>query len=371
MAIAPGVRAQEPDANSSPDSTQIDSRAYAVNALLSSAACEFKLGFKVMHDLIPGEMGNCINNEHERATDGTGDEVQDTEKGLLVWRHADNWTAFTNGYWTWINGPQGLQKRLNTERFDWEKSGPPVPSKPVQSDNPAPIVNQGINFDIGPGVSSNDQDTARQGFNIARSFYESLGMFQPPLLNINLDTASGEVFTIPSNIYIHTGSPTWIARSVLGRKLTVAHEDFHAVQKNLYGNPPPAGLPDWMSEGTAEFMSFSAFAASGLLSMDDVQKCQVDLVKKAGSRSLSDLEQSWSSSGGYPRYQESALAAQLLASRNGLGSLKNFFSNLQMMDYSNAFRNAFGVSPGDFSNQFNNNLQGQQGDTNACAKVPF
>ena len=37
-----------------------------------------------------------------------------------MWRKADNWTAFTDGYRTWINGPHGLQARLNTEQFDWE-----------------------------------------------------------------------------------------------------------------------------------------------------------------------------------------------------------------------------------------------------------
>src|SRR5439155_10452091 len=40
---------------------------------------------------------------------------------LLVWRKADNFTAFTDGYRTWVQGPFGLQKRLNTERFAWEQ----------------------------------------------------------------------------------------------------------------------------------------------------------------------------------------------------------------------------------------------------------
>jgi hypothetical protein len=38
----------------------------------------------------------------------------------MVWRKADSWTAFTDGYRTWINGPFGLQQRLNTQRFPWE-----------------------------------------------------------------------------------------------------------------------------------------------------------------------------------------------------------------------------------------------------------
>ena len=39
----------------------------------------------------------------------------------MIWRKADNWTAFTDGNRTWINGPFGLQSRLNTELLDWER----------------------------------------------------------------------------------------------------------------------------------------------------------------------------------------------------------------------------------------------------------
>ena len=56
----------------------------------------------------------------KRAHNEIGDSVQQTTGGLLVWRKADNWTAFTDGYRTWINGPNGLVQRLNTERFEWE-----------------------------------------------------------------------------------------------------------------------------------------------------------------------------------------------------------------------------------------------------------
>ena len=45
---------------------------------------------------------------------------QQTTTGLIVWRKADNWTAFTNGSRTWINGPAGVQDRANDEGFPWE-----------------------------------------------------------------------------------------------------------------------------------------------------------------------------------------------------------------------------------------------------------
>lgn len=86
----------------------------------AAASCSYTLGFKALHDLIPDVVGDC-------ATDATpqpnGDVFQQTVKGLLVWRKADNWTAFTNGSTTWINGPCGVQSRANEDRFPWEQGG--------------------------------------------------------------------------------------------------------------------------------------------------------------------------------------------------------------------------------------------------------
>ena len=85
---------------------------------VAAAECQFVLGFKALRDLIGHEtVGECLENEHYVAN---GDSLQQTTGGLLVWRNADNWTAFTDGYRTWINGPNGLQQRLNVELLPWE-----------------------------------------------------------------------------------------------------------------------------------------------------------------------------------------------------------------------------------------------------------
>src|SRR6185312_14551414 len=65
----------------------------------STAPCQFVLGFKTLHDLDATDVGDCLDNQ---TTVASGDAQQHTNKGLLVWRHADNWTAFTDGYRTWI-----------------------------------------------------------------------------------------------------------------------------------------------------------------------------------------------------------------------------------------------------------------------------
>lgn len=108
------------------------------------APCQFVLGFKTLHDLGSGDIGDCTDNQ---AFAPNGDAQQHTTKGLMAWRKADNWTAFTNGYMTWINGPNGLVSRLNTDRFPWEgdqASPVPTPTPPPQTSNPAVSVVQAL-----------------------------------------------------------------------------------------------------------------------------------------------------------------------------------------------------------------------------------
>ena len=84
--------------------------------------CGFQLGFKALRGLIPDVVGDCLENEQHNPA--TGITQQATTNGHLTWHKADNWTGFTDGQHTWINGPQGLQQRRNTERLPWETPEP-------------------------------------------------------------------------------------------------------------------------------------------------------------------------------------------------------------------------------------------------------
>ena len=108
----------------------------AASTAQAEADCQFVLGFKTLRDLIGHDIvGQCLENEHYNTI---GDSVQQTTGGLLVWRKADNWTAFTDGYRTWINGPNGLQQRLNTQRFEWEADYAPGGGIATPKATPAP-----------------------------------------------------------------------------------------------------------------------------------------------------------------------------------------------------------------------------------------
>jgi hypothetical protein len=85
----------------------------------TSNGCRFVLGFAAIASMLPAQVGQCAGNESHNPQNG--DALQHTTTGgLLVWRKADNWTAFTDGFHSWVNGPYGLRERLNTQRFSWE-----------------------------------------------------------------------------------------------------------------------------------------------------------------------------------------------------------------------------------------------------------
>ena len=87
-------------------------------AAATHADCEFVLGFQALHAMAPDVVGECLDNERHDPHYGVTRQL--TAGGVLLWHKATNWTAFTDGARTWVNGPEGLRDRLRTERFDWE-----------------------------------------------------------------------------------------------------------------------------------------------------------------------------------------------------------------------------------------------------------
>ena len=84
--------------------------------------CGFVFGFATLRELIirsdpSNRVGDCLENEYHAPN---GDGLQWTTQGLMIWRKSSNWTGFTDGQNTWVNGPFGLQKRPSASRLSWE-----------------------------------------------------------------------------------------------------------------------------------------------------------------------------------------------------------------------------------------------------------
>ena len=60
----------------------------AATVSAQSAVCSFTLGFAALRDLTPDVVGNCVDNEFHDPQ--TGDALQHTTNGLLVWRKSDD-----------------------------------------------------------------------------------------------------------------------------------------------------------------------------------------------------------------------------------------------------------------------------------------
>jgi hypothetical protein len=105
---------------------------------LSQSGCQFTDGFRALREQLGEVVGDCLENA--RAEPSSGNVLQRTTGGLMVWRARGNWTAFTDGNTTWLAGPFGLQQRGATERFDWEEVMAPInpPTAPAPAAAPAP-----------------------------------------------------------------------------------------------------------------------------------------------------------------------------------------------------------------------------------------
>jgi hypothetical protein len=88
-------------------------------------------------------------------------------------------------------------------------------------------------------------------------------------------TTSGEVIFCPGNL-------GWTANGPIARQKVAIHEMFHILQFEMgwIGIPTPG--PEWMIEGSAEFVGFRAIAEKGLLSFDTAVGCMAKEVADFG-----------------------------------------------------------------------------------------
>jgi hypothetical protein len=127
--------------------------------LAHAQTCTLRPEFEALQKvLLTGLVGTCAADERSEAN---GDILQDTNHGVLVKRKVDGRVGFTDGFLTWLNGPDGVAVRLNTERFPWEDvAASPAVSPPSTSQSPAISSVPPASAVSQPAVASNPSTTS-------------------------------------------------------------------------------------------------------------------------------------------------------------------------------------------------------------------
>lgn len=233
------------------------------NLHVRAANCSFVLGFQALHDQIPDTVGDCVVDQ--RYNPENGDALQETTGGLLVWRKADNFTAFTDGYRSWVSGPYGVQERLNSERFDWEaddsqlSSGTPpqpspstpsqvspgptsvyLPSVPNGDSYASPVLPLGVQLDrlSDPILAGRTQQMGARWARVGVS-WSTLEPSNTTADKFNwspydADFASASQYSILPVVTI-SGNPSWAADTTCGPIRSASLQDFSSFLQALVG----------------------------------------------------------------------------------------------------------------------------------------
>ena len=119
-----------------------------------AAQCEIRPRFRVLAEALPELIGNCVAPE---ALNGeTGDIEQPVDGGVLVLRSADNTPVFTDGWQSWVAGPNGIETRLNSERLAWEPGEASLAVAAVAPDEAAVVPDGGTLLATRPALDVAD-----------------------------------------------------------------------------------------------------------------------------------------------------------------------------------------------------------------------
>ena len=147
----------------------------------------------------------------------------------------------------------------------------------------------------------------------------------------------------------------------------LAHELTHCVQLTL-ANKPGIARPQWLMEGSAEWMAFYVTAALGL---DDLKSVRMRLAEKVRAArqqgglprlvGVDTFEQWVATRGKYgfdATYSQSFLAADFLVARHTFARIADFFRRFERSDDAGAnFNASFGESIGDFGSALDAHLE--------------
>lgn len=237
------------------------------------ASCATNEAMAALLVLLPDRVGLC---SAAATTDpATGDLLQPTSGGLLVFRQSDQRAAFTDGDRTWVVGPGGLSVRPDGERFPWE---PDAAAYPAAVDAPhsalpgeaagLPPVPDGVVF---PGHLLIADRFNRRVLEVTADAtvtwqFPPAGQAPPPN------------FGPPDDAFYTPGFRTVVANSEDGQTVTAIDIQKQTVRWQ-------AGTPGWRGAGRNHFNSpdDAVPAQDGTVMVADIRNCRLVHLAASGA----------------------------------------------------------------------------------------
>ena len=218
-----------------------------------------------------------------------------------------------------------------------------------------------ISFSVGDSVSSQDEGDVREAIRFAQDYLKANFASDPSqslvvnIRNSSHPTNPGVVaFAGGEYLVVYSGSIGWTDSSPFGRLQVVVHEYVHVYQHDLIGLDDETS-PAWLIEGTAEYLSFDAVVASGLVRARAVTDYQAWAVADGGHgidlASVESLRAFQRAEG--PVYPLSYLAIQFLVEDGRTADLDRYFREIANgADWRPAFAEVFGRDVDAFYKEF-------------------
>jgi hypothetical protein len=236
----------------------------------------------------------------------------------------------------------------------------PDPQCAPEASNIAPSLDTqmedmpGIRFLFDSRILEADRLQVRRGA-VAAASYISANLGSPGLVCIDMridESRNGSATAYRNRVFVFTGATGWRGPATSWHLAKVtAHEYAHAWQYSIAGSRFSTVGPNWLMEGSAEFIGYAAVIQAGFVTPSEARQFAL-IVAKGNQLKLKDTE-AHPPAAPQVNYGYVYLALEHLLAGTNVGPLRVYFAAIGAgSDWQSAFANAFGQTSDTFYSVF-------------------
>lgn len=232
---------------------------------------------------------------------------------------------------------------------------------------PSPVVEEGLVYDFQDDVLPAQREQIKKGISLAIKAFgpvSSVNIVAKNSHNNFFEKADDETLgsAVPREILLKTSDSEGERPSETQMLITTIHEYYHIVQFSqagitwaefaLYSADTSNLRPEWLVEGSAEYMAYKVMADNNLYPSENIRARKIRDSAR-GRYPLSSLESYRSVYSNAP-YSVGFMATEYLMSNyGGATALARYWKAIKSeLKWQTAFQSSFGVSVGDFYAKF-------------------